>query len=105
MSWLAMSLLAVFVSCGMCAQTASGSKKNCAPPRVTYSPEPAPAHYPKKDSAVAVLNILVDEKGRVSDSKLVTSSGSDDFDRDALSTVQNWRFKPANCDGKAIPAI
>jgi protein TonB len=102
--WGAMSLLVVFVSCGMSAQTANGSKKNCVPPRVIYSPEPAPSYYSKKDSAVAVLNVLVDEKGQVSDTKVVRSSGSDDFDRDALSTVRNWRFKPASCDGKALPA-
>jgi TonB family protein len=99
----AISLLIVSASWIMCAQTTNGSGKKCLPPQVTYSPEPPPSHYPLKDSALAVLNVLVDEKGQVLDPKVVKSSGSDEFDHDAMGAVQKWRFKPASCDGKPIP--
>jgi TonB family protein len=102
-SWAAVSLLVFFVSCGMRAQAASGSKKNCVPPRVIYSPEPGPSHYPKKDSADVSIDVLIDAKGKVLEPKVVTSSGTDEFDHDAIVAVRAWRFKPSTCDGKPIP--
>ncbi len=98
----AVALLVSSFSCVAGAQTTMDARKNCAPPRATHSPEPSPSHYPRKDSAVAGLNILIDEKGRVLDPKIVEWSGSDAFDRDAMVAVRKWRFKPSTCDGKPI---
>jgi TonB family protein len=102
-SWAAISFLLVSVSSSVCAQRASGTRKDCVPPRVTYSPEPSPSHYPRRDSANAAVDILIDEKGHVLDPKIVTSSGIDDFDHDAMVTVRRWRFKPSSCNGKPMP--
>src|ERR1700723_3150780 len=107
-SWAAISLLVVSVSGATCAQTATtqsptnGSGKKCLPPKVTYSPEPSPSYYPRKDSALTILNVLIDEKGHLLEPKVARSSGSDGFDRDAISAVRRWRFKPATCDGTPI---
>ena len=85
------------------AQTADSPKKNCTPPRPTYQPAP-PAYHVRKGLGVATLDVLVDAKGLVSDAKILDSSGSDKFDRDALSTVKRWKFKPSLCDGNVAPA-
>ena len=49
---------------------------------------------------MAIVEIAIDEKGRVFSPKLMTSSGIDEFDRDALALVQKWRFETPTCDGK-----
>jgi len=85
------------------AQTTSGPRKNCVPPRVAYSEGPPPTLQPRKDSASTSLDVLVDEKGRVLDPKVITASGSDEFDHDARVTVRRWRWKPSTCDGKPLP--
>ena len=89
-SWASISLLLVCVLSSVCAQTASETRKNCVPPRVTYNPQPSPSYYPRKDSADTALDILIDEKGHVLDPKIVTSSGSDEFDHDAVVAVRKW---------------
>jgi protein TonB len=95
-------LLATSLPLIVFGQTTNAGKK-CGPPQVTYNPAPPPSHYPSKGSALLIVNVLIDEKGRVRDPKITRPSGSDEFDRDALNTVQTWRFKPAKCDGKPIP--
>jgi TonB family protein len=85
------------------SQIADASKKNCMPPVPTYSPSPPPYHV-KKDLGIATVEVLVNERGRVDEAKLLNSSGNDKFDRDALSTVKQWKFKPSLCDGKASSA-
>jgi TonB family protein len=85
--------------CMVHSQTTDGSRKNCAPPRATYNPSPAYFY----DRGVAVISILVDEKGLVRDPQLVQSSGSKGYDKDGMSTVRKWRFAPALCDGKPSP--
>jgi len=86
------------------AQTDDVPKKNCAPPRPTYSPSPRPSHYPQRESAVVTLSIVVDEKGRVGDPKVVRSSGYEDFDHDAIDAVRRWKFEPSKCDGQPVSA-
>ena len=95
-------LAAVFLPCFLRGQTVDIDGKKCAAPRPTYSPEPSPSYYPRESSALAVLWLLVDEKGHPHDVKLARSSGSDDFDREAVAAVRGWRFKPAMCDGKPV---
>ena len=107
-SWAAIGLLVVSVSVGVCAQTtatqttANGSGKKCLPPKVMYSTEPSPSYYPQKDSAMTVLDVLIDEKGHLHDPKVTRSSGSHEFDDAAIGAVRQWRLKPATCDGKPI---
>ncbi len=85
--------------CTVHSQTADGSKKNCAPPRASHNPSPTYFY----DRGVAIISILVDEKGLVRDPQLFQSSGSKGYDKDAMSTVRKWRFDPALCDGKPSP--
>jgi TonB family protein len=102
--WAAVGLLAVLFPLILCAQTVNGPAKKCPPPQATYYPDPPPSHYPKA-SATAVLNLVIDEKGQVLDARLVTSSGSDEFDRDAMVTVPKWRFKPSTCGDHPAHAV
>jgi periplasmic protein TonB len=74
----------------------------CLPPKVTYSIDPSPSYYPRKESALTVLDVLIDEKGHLHDPKVTRSSGSREFDDDAIGAAKQWRFKSATCDGKPI---
>jgi TonB family protein len=107
----AIGLLVICVSWVACAQTATPptptneSGKECLPPKVSYSTEPSPSYYPRKDSARTVLYDLIDEKGHLHDSKVTRWSGSREFDDDAIGAVKQWRFKSGTCDGKPISAL
>ncbi len=57
-----------------------------------------------KTSGIATLDVSVDEKGRVTDARVMNSSGNDKYDRDALGNAKKWKFKPSMYDGKARPA-
>ena len=109
-SWAAIGLLVICVSGVACAQTATPqtptneSGKKCLPPKVIYSTEPSPSYYPRKDSALTVLYVLIDEKGALHDPKVTRSSGSREFDDDAIGAVKQWRFKSATCEGKPTSA-
>jgi protein TonB len=50
-----------------------------------------------------VLNVLVDDKGRVSAVKIKQSSGHLSLDRAAMKTVKSWLFTPATEDGRPVP--
>jgi TonB family protein len=97
--WVSPCLMPLLLLSISPAQT-DGSDKKCSAPKVSYSPEPSPSYYPHKNSAVTILYLGVDEKGRVIDPQVARPSGSAEFDREALSTIKRWRFKPAMCDGK-----
>jgi TonB family protein len=98
------ALLLISLAFSTSGQTVNAGGKKCTPPQATYSPDPPPSHYPLKDSAFVIVNILVDEKGQVREPKVTRTSGSDGFDHDVVTAVQTWRFKSAACDGKFIPA-
>ena len=95
----ALFVLGMSAVCALHAQTAGAAKKNCIPPKATYSPSPTYFY----DRGIAVISILVDEKGLVRDPQLVQSSESKGYDKDVMKTVRKWRFQPALCDGKASP--
>lgn len=86
------------------AQTQDAKKTKCTPPRPTRREhEPAYRHCGKYD-CVAVLDVLVDSDGNVSSASVLTSSGNEKYDRDALSAMKGWKFAPSICDGQASPA-
>jgi protein TonB len=89
------------------------------PPAATPAPAPPVTVMPKLDGAHSrepdyppqsrrlgeqgsvIMQVLVDPDGRVADSKLVQSSGSQRLDEAALSGVKtNYRFFPGTLDGK-----
>ena len=45
-------------------------------------------------SGVARIQVSFDKAGRVADSKLVESSGCDDFDTAAVAQIRQWSFEP-----------
>ena len=47
-----------------------------------------------------LLDVLVDEDGRVVDLKVARSSGYRILDRSALADVKQWRFEPARRGGR-----
>lgn len=68
-----------------------------------YAPEPKIPPTLQEDClktyCVARFTIQADGKATV---KLLTSSGSDDMDDMTLKTLEQWKFKPASLDGKAV---
>jgi TonB family protein len=49
-----------------------------------------------------VLEIVIDEQGRVQNPTVAKSSGNADFDRSALETIAQWTFQPATLEGKPV---
>lgn len=52
-----------------------------------------------------LLQVKLDETGRISSAKVVESSGYSRLDNAALSAVKTWRCRPAMRGGQAVPAI
>lgn len=100
--------------------------RSTAPAVVTTAPPPTPAptapvqpridlahstqpEYPPQSRRLGeqgslVLQVMVDTSGRVTDSKLVQSSGSQRLDHAALEGVKtNYHFFPGTVDGKPQP--
>jgi protein TonB len=64
-------------------------------------PEYPPMSRRLGEQGSVILQVLVETDGRVIDSKLVESSGSERLDQAALSGVKsNYRFVPGSVDGK-----
>lgn len=103
-SSIALSVAAAFFLLAVFGQTTTPGTKKCSPPQPTYQEEAPPPPRSLKHSGAVAFNVLVDEKGHVSEAKIVQSSGSDKYDRDALKAAQKWKFKPSMCDGKAVSA-
>jgi protein TonB len=67
------------------------------------SPPKYPRHARRKGyEGNVIIEVLVDEKGNVSDLKIFKSSGYEILDRSALSAVEKWLFKPGTSNGKAM---
>ncbi len=92
-------LIAIFPFCLATAQTPDVPKKNCTSPIVKHQEEPLPSRFLRSDG-LAVLDVLINDKGRVTEANLQNSSGDDEFDGNALDAVKHWTFKPSLCDGK-----
>jgi protein TonB len=77
-------------------------------PRIDLAHSSQPEYPPQSrrlgEQGSLVLQVLVDASGRVTDAKLVQSSGSDRLDQAALRGVKaNYRFVPGTVDGKPQP--
>ncbi len=72
-------------------------------PVAALNPQPGfPLGVPGQDSSVT-LSLIVDAHGKPQDLK-VSQSGGQVFDQSALDAVQQWRFKPATCEGEPLPS-
>lgn len=68
------------------------------------SPQP---RYPadalrRGESGTVLVQVQVDASGAPTAVNVVQSSRSRDLDREAIRTVQRWRFRPATRDGQAV---
>jgi protein TonB len=84
----------------------SGARVDQAPRKLASNPKP---EYPAAARAAGqsgrvVLLIKISATGRVSQARVLNSSGVASLDQSALTTVQNrWRFEPARRAGVAVP--
>jgi len=73
-------------------------------------PERRPPAYPSLsrklgETGKVVLRVELDETGRVSAARVITSSGFDRLDAAALAAVRTWRCRPAQRDGQAVRSV
>jgi periplasmic protein TonB len=57
------------------------------------------------ETGKVVLQVELDETGRVTAAKVITSSGHPRLDAAALAAVRTWRCQPAQRDGQAVRAL
>lgn len=70
---------------------------------MVINPSYPPNLQRNKIEGTVVLVFVLDEKGRVKDPK-IESSTNNGFERPALDAVRQWMFEPAVKDGKAVRA-
>jgi protein TonB len=77
---------------------------NVSAPTCMYCPDPEYSEEARKarHQGVVVLWAIVDENGKPRDIRVQKSLGLG-LDEAAVRAVQNWRFKPAERFGKAVP--
>ena len=75
-----------------------------ATPRYSVNPPPVyPAIARKRgDEGTVLLEVHVDEAGRVDDLRIAASSGYNPLDRAALKAVRRWRFEPGRRGDRKI---
>jgi periplasmic protein TonB len=79
-----------------------------AQPRIDLAHSSQPEYPPQSrrlsEQGSLVLQVMIDASGRVTDAKLVQSSGSQRLDQAALEGVKaDYRFFPGTVDGKPQP--
>jgi protein TonB len=57
------------------------------------------------ENGKVVLQVELDETGRVTAAKVITSSGHPRLDAAALAAVKSWRCQPAQREGQAVRAV
>jgi TonB family protein len=72
-------------------------------PKPVYTPNPEYVDKARKHkiNGVILLAMIVTAEGTVRDVK-VTKSLDEDLDRQAVTAVSTWKFKPATKDGKPV---
>lgn len=55
-----------------------------------------------KDRVDGVVRLCIDERGAITQSKLLSSTGHPDYDRRLVAGVRSWRYQPYTRDGKPI---
>lgn len=70
-----------------------------------YIPQPKPdlSAFPRGFEGDVVVDVLIDETGRIKQKTLVHGI-SDQVNEIVLATIEDWRFAPAERDGTAIPS-
>ncbi|WOS42633.1 energy transducer TonB [Xanthomonas rydalmerensis] len=70
----------------------------------TPPPRYPPAALRRGDAGTVVVRVDVDASGAPAGVALLRRSGSRDLDRAAMETVRRWKFRPAQQNGRAVPA-
>ncbi|MCS0627836.1 energy transducer TonB [Telluria mixta] len=89
-----------------CAASAHAAPQTTRPPMLDFASCAKP-QYPHADVQAAhegtvKLGFLVDENGKVKDSKVMASSGFTTLDEAARSALAQCSFRPALKNGKAV---
>lgn len=74
--------------------------------RPLYKKNPSPK-YPRRArklryEGVVILDVQVDENGKVNDLKILESSGYEILDKAAVSSVKRWLFEPGTRNGEKV---
>lgn len=72
---------------------------------VRTAPDYPPLARRLGETGKVVLQVELDEGGRVASSRVVRGSGSRRLDEAALAAVGSWRCNPAQRDGRAVRAV
>lgn len=75
-----------------------------SPPEVVKRVTPVYPEVAKKDSieGQVIVQITIDESGKVIQAEVVQARPPGIFDQAALDAIKQWEFKPATADGKPI---
>jgi TonB family protein len=66
------------------------------------SPAPPPPAAQNAPDIVCKLWVVVTEKGKVEDPKILRCTGNPEIDRRAVEAVKQWRFEPARKNGRPV---
>jgi TonB family protein len=80
---------------------ASGTEAKPALPLVFPDPTIFPWQLPKGLQGDVVVEVTIDEKGNVTETRILQSL-QQDIDQKVVATLKGWRFRPATVDGVAI---
>jgi protein TonB len=71
----------------------------------TFFPAPHPdlTQLPRGTRGDVIVDVIIDEQGKIVDSQVSQSMGSS-IDQTVLATIATWTFKPATKDGVAVPS-
>ena len=91
---------------------ASGQSAAAAPPEVTVTPPvavrqdvpPWPRDLPVPQSAVAVVEVVIDQEGRVQQAQMAKALNPR-YDQLLLSAARNWTYRPALRNGQPTPFV
>lgn len=86
------------------SQLVAGNEGQNRPARVLQVVNPV---YPQSAQArgiegFVILEILISERGQVSDAKVITAEPAGIFDQVAIEAVKKWQFEPGLHEGKTI---
>ena len=106
-------VLALALACGVLALGAPGAGRADEPPKpppalskapklLKYVQAPSPASLAEKGAVDVLLDIDVDDKGKVSQ-VVVTRSGGAEYDEAASGAAKQFEFSPGEFEGKPVP--
>jgi TonB family protein len=94
--------LSLILAAAAAAQTVTVSKKQADKPVKILNKPVVRFGRCDQTSGRTVLRVTFDQTAKITDTKIVTSSGCEDFDQNAIKAALGIKFKPAVKDGEAI---